>query len=105
MDFLEGETLEQYLAQRVSRSLPLDDVLDIALQLCNVLDYLHTRQPALIFRDLKPANIMPTPTGQCILIDFRSARHFNPDKLKDTMPLASPGYAAPEQYGKAQPTP
>src|SRR5258708_176640 len=105
MDFLEGETLEQYLAQRVSRSLPLDDVLDIALQLCNVLDYLHTRQPAVIFRDLKPANIMRTPTGQCFLIDFGIARHFKPDKLKDTMPLGSPGYAAPEQYGKAQTTP
>ena len=112
MDFIEGETLEQYLQQTSPgsspappRSLPLDDVFGIALQLCHVLHYLHTCQPPVIFRDLKPANVMRTPEGNLYLIDFGIARHFKPGQAKDTMPFGSPGYAAPEQYGKAQTTP
>ena len=112
VDFLAGETLERYLDDATARApspgmgyLPFDEVLDIALQLCSVLDYLHTRHPPVIFRDLKPANIMRTPRGQLYLIDFGIARYFKPGQLKDTMPFGSPGYAAPEQYGKAQTTP
>src|ERR1019366_2323410 len=77
-------------------------VLEIGIQLCSVLDYLHTRQPPIIFRDLKPTNIMRTWHGQLYLIDFGIARHFKPGQAKDTIPFGSPGYAAPEQYGKAQ---
>ena len=112
MDFIEGVTLEQYLQHTTPgsspapmRSLPLDDVFSMALQLCQVLHYLHTRQPPVIFRDLKPANVMRTPEGNLCLIDFGIARHFKPGQAKDTMPFGSPGYAAPEQYGKAQTTP
>src|SRR5712692_4023326 len=102
LDFIEGKTLEEHL-QKVG-TLPLHEVLNIASQLCTVLDYLHTRQPPIIFRDLKPANIMRTPLGQLYLIDFGIARYFKPGQAKDTMDLGSPGYAAPEQYGKAQTT-
>ncbi len=112
MDFIGGETLEQYLRNTTpgsspakTRSLPLDEVFSIALQLCHVLHYLHTRQPPIIFRDLKPANVMRAPEGNLRLIDFGIARHFKPGQAKDTMPFGSPGYAAPEQYGKAQTTP
>ncbi|HCI81825.1 MAG TPA: hypothetical protein DHW02_19290 [Ktedonobacter sp.] len=110
MDFLEGETLEAYLDKTYMKRgaltpLPLNEVLDIGLQLCTVLDYLHTREPAIIFRDVKPANIMRTPTGTLYLIDFGIARHYKPGKPKDTIPFGSPGYAAPEQYGKAQTSP
>ncbi len=66
---------------------------------------LHSQQPAIVFRDLKPANIMRTTTGQLYLIDFGIARYFKPGQAKDTVALGSPGYAAPEQYGKAQTTP
>jgi len=111
MDFIEGETLEVYLKKATARpsiagtqSLPLHEVLDIGIQLCTVLDYLHTRQPPIIFRDLKPANIMRTPKGQLYLIDFGIARHFKPGQAKDTIALGSPGYAAPEQYGRTQTT-
>ena len=83
----------------------MEEVLDIGIRLCTVIDYLHTRQPPIIFRDLKPANIMLTPDGQIYLIDFGIARHFKPGQTRDTMAFGSPGYAPPEQYGKAQTTP
>ncbi|MBA2392009.1 MAG: protein kinase, partial [Ktedonobacteraceae bacterium] len=105
MDFIEGQTLEDYLEQTTDGKLPLEKVLEIGIQLCSVLDYLHTRQPPIIFRDLKPGNIMHTSRGQFYLIDFGIARHFKPGQLKDTIAFGSPGYAAPEQYGKAQTTP
>jgi serine/threonine protein kinase len=104
MDYIEGETLEDRFNKSRDGSLPLIMALQIALQLCDVLDYLHTRQPPIIFRDLKPANIILTPTGDLFLIDFGIARHFKPGQARDTIAFGSPGYAAPEQYGKAQTT-
>ena len=105
MDFIIGETLEEYQSKAPNRRLLLSEVLDIGLQLCTVLDYLHSQQPAIVFRDLKPTNIMRTPTGRLFLIDFGIARCFKPGQAKDTVALGSIGYAAPEQYGKAQTTP
>jgi serine/threonine protein kinase len=105
MDFIPGETLEEYQSKAPKRSLLLSEVLYIGIQLCIVLDYLHSQQPSIVFRDLKPANIMRTPTGQLYLIDFGIARYFKPGQAKDTVALGSLGYAAPEQYGKAQTTP
>jgi len=105
MDFIAGETLEQYQSKAPNRRLLLSEVLDIGLQLCIVLDYLHSQQPPIVFRDLKPANIMRTPTGQLYLIDFGIARYFKPGQAKDTVALGSLGYAAPEQYGRSQTTP
>lgn len=111
MDYIEGETLEDYQQKMAAdprtgkRQLPIGEVLEIGVQLCTVLDYLHTRQPPVIFRDLKPANVMRTADKHLYLIDFGIARHFKQGQSKDTMPLGSPGYAAPEQYGQAQTTP
>src|SRR6266571_3968844 len=105
MDFIAGETLEQYQSKAPNGRLLLSEVFDIGLQLCIVLDYLHSQQPPIVFRDLKPANIIRTPTGQIYLIDFGIARYFKPGQAKDTVALGSLGYAAPEQYGKAQTTP
>src|SRR5215469_12695691 len=102
VSFIEGETLEEYLSRAKGLNLPIQEVLDIGIQLCTVLDYLHTRQPPIIFRDLKPANVMRTHDGHLYLIDFGIARHFKPGQVKDTVALGSPGYAAPEQYGKTQ---
>jgi F-box protein 11 len=104
MDYIEGQTLETLLGNTPGGKLELPAVLHIANQLCTVLDYLHTRQPPIIFRDLKPANIMITADEHIYLIDFGIARLFKPGKAKDTTALGSPGYAAPEQYGRAQST-
>ena len=104
MSFIEGTTLEEYLKARGGR-LPVEKVLPIGIQLCTVLGYLHKRQPPIIFRDLKLTNVMRTPERQIYLIDFGVARLFKYGKARDTMALGSPGYAAPEQYGKAQTTP
>ena len=104
MDYIEGETLEEKLRKSGGRPLPVDQVIQVGIQLCAVLTYLHTRRPPIIFRDLKPANVMLTATGGLFLIDFGIARLFKPGKQADTMSFGSPGYAAPEQYGKAQTT-
>src|SRR5437762_12174628 len=105
MDYIEGETLELYLERTQNGRLALKEVLEIGIQLCTVLEYLHTREPSIIFRDLKPSNVMRTSSGHLYLIDFGIARHFKPGQPRDTVPLGSPGYAAPEQYGRAQTTP
>jgi serine/threonine protein kinase len=105
MDFIAGTTLEKRMERRKGTPLPIEEVFDIGLILCSVLAYLHSHRPAIIFRDLKPANIILTRDGHLFLIDFGIARHYKHGQTRDTIPFGSPGYAAPEQYGKAQTTP
>lgn len=105
MDFIEGQTLEEYLERDRNGPRPLEMVVKWAEELCDVLTYLHTHEPPIVFRDLKPANVMLSSSGHVFLIDFGIARIFKPGKQHDTVALGSPGYAAPEQYGKAQSTP
>jgi serine/threonine-protein kinase len=101
MAFVTGKTLEKRL-EEAGGALPEREVYGYAVQLCDVLDYLHRQQPPIIFRDLKPGNIMLKPDGRIKLIDFGIARHFKPGQSKDTQAMGTPGYAAPEQYGKGQ---
>jgi len=101
MDFINGVTLEDRLA-KTSGPLDVKQVTDWAGQLCDVLDYLHSQQPPIIFRDLKPANIMLDSDGKIKLIDFGIARHFKAGKATDTTSFGTAGYAPPEQYGKGQ---
>ena len=97
MQYREGSTLEQYM-EACGGNLSLEEVLDIALQLCTILEYLHRQGQPVIFRDLKPANVMRTPEGRIVLIDFGIARYFKLGQASDTSPLGSRGYAPPEQY-------
>lgn len=107
LEYIAGQTLETYLAAREAQRKPLqiEEMLAIASQLCTVLAYLHNRQPPIIYRDLKPSNIMRDSLGKLYLIDFGIARRYTPGQRRDTQALGSPGYAAPEQYGRAQTTP
>ena len=103
MEYIKGQTLEEYLQHSAPGGyLSLVETLRIGIALCSILEYLHGCKPPMIFRDIKPANIMLTPKKKVYLIDFGIARAFTPHKLKDTTPLGSPGYAAPEQYGRSQ---
>ena len=102
MDYIEGETLEE-ITNRTAGFLLESQVLNWATQLCDVLAYLHSRQPPVIFRDLKPGNVMVDRSGTVKLIDFGIARLFDPRKRTDTLRMGTMGYAPPEQYaGKGQ---
>lgn len=104
MDYIEGQTLEDMLQRIPEARLSIYEVMRIGMELCDVLAYLHNQNPPIIFRDVKPANIMLTPWGKIYLIDFGIARRYREGQTHDTGPLGSPGYAAPEQYGKLQTT-
>ena len=102
MDFIEGKNLNEHLQGLPSPILPAISVANIGIQLASVLDYLHTRQPAIIFRDLKPDNIMITFKEEIYLIDFGIARHFKPGQAGDTIRWGTREYAAPEQLAGQQ---
>jgi tRNA A-37 threonylcarbamoyl transferase component Bud32 len=101
MEFVEGRTLEQ-VVQEAGGPLPLLEVLDWGVQLSDVLAYLHGQDPPIVFRDMKPANIMLQSDGIVKLIDFGIARRFQEGAAKDTLLYGSPGYSPPEQYGRRQ---
>ena len=102
MELIEGQTLNQLLDAH-GGPLPERDVVDWGAQLCRVLAFLHSRNPPIIYRDLKPDNIMvETAGGRVKLIDFGIARRFKGGKRSDTFMLGTRGYAAPEQFGKAE---
>ncbi len=101
MEFVPGETLLDY-CKRNPLPRPINEVLGWAGQLCDVLSYLHNQRPPVIFRDLKPANIILTPEGSLKLVDFGIARLFKPGQNRDTQAYGTMGYSAPEQYGRGQ---
>ena len=101
MEYVPGSTLQQML-DRGEGPFPENRVVAWANQLCDVLHYLHRQQPPIIFRDLKPGNIMIMADDRLKLIDFGIARLFKPGQRQDTMLLGTQGYAAPEQYGGGQ---
>jgi len=99
-EYIKGQTLEEILQ---NRKPDLKEVLSWAIDLCWILELLHNND--IVFRDLKPANIMRAEDGTLKLIDFDIARTHKVGKTSDTELLGTPGYAAPEMYGKAQSDP
>ena len=97
MDYIEGNPLSKAL--ETSGAQNQDDVIEWAKQLCDVLGYLHSRKPPIIYRDMKPSNVMLKPDGNVMLIDFGTAREFKSTSVADTTCLGTQGYAAPEQFG------
>ncbi|MDO5131873.1 MAG: serine/threonine-protein kinase [Eubacteriales bacterium] len=97
MDYIEGNSL-QYLLDTEGPQDP-EKVIEWSKQLCDVLGYLHSRRPPIIYRDMKPANVMLRPNGEVTLIDFGTAREYKDARTEDTALLGTRGYAAPEQFG------
>lgn len=97
MDYIEGEPLDKILKRKGAQ--PEEAVIEWGVQLAEVLDYLHTRKPPIIYRDMKPANVMLKPDGSIKLYDFGIAREYKEQNSADTVSLGTKGYAAPEQFG------
>ena len=96
MDYIEGESLDKILSEYGAQ--PEELVIGWAMQLCDALAYLHAQKPPIIYRDMKPANIMLKPEGNIKIIDFGIAREYKEQSLADTTVLGTKGYAPPEQY-------
>ena len=97
MDYIEGNPLSNYIEEYGAQ--PQEDVIRWGMELCDVLGYLHSRVPPIIYRDMKPSNIMLRPDKSLVLIDFGTAREFKRERVEDTVCLGTQGYAAPEQFG------
>ncbi len=103
MEYINGNDLEALLAKVKAQALPINKILEWAIELCDVLQYLHSYQPEpIIFRDMKPANVMADSLGKVRLIDFGIAKVFISGAKHTT--IGTEGYSAPEQYrGNANP--
>lgn len=96
MDYIEGESLDRILNEYGAQDEEL--VIGWAKQICDALSYLHSQKPPIIYRDMKPANVMLKPEGNIKIIDFGIAREYKEQNLADTTILGTKGYAPPEQY-------
>jgi len=96
MDYIEGESLDKILLEYGAQ--PEEKVINWAMQIADALSYLHGQKPPIIYRDMKPANVMLKPEGNIKIIDFGIAREYKEMNLADTTVLGTKGYAPPEQY-------
>lgn len=95
MDYIEGIALSRLLWEKGAQ--PEKQVIDWAKELCGVLDYLHRQNPPIIYRDLKPANLILQSNGRLKLIDFGTAHELDTKQKEPEISLGTRGYAAPEQ--------
>lgn len=98
MDYIEGESLDKILEEYGPQ--PEDIVMEWAKQICDALSYLHSQKPPIVYRDMKPANVMLKPDGNIKIIDFGIAREYRNENDLDTTVLGTRGYAPPEQYSR-----
>lgn len=99
MDFISGESLDKVIARDGAQ--PMDRVLDWGMQICEVFSYLHGQPKPIIYRDMKPANVILQPNGHLMMIDFGTARTEKTGVAMqaDTVCIGTAGFAAPEQFG------
>lgn len=98
-EFIEGESLDAYAR---NHQITRDEALSICIQLCDDLAYLHSQQPPIIHRDIKPQNVVIDRSGNPRLIDFGNSRLYNESAETDTVYFGTRHFAAPEQYGFSQ---
>ena len=96
MEYVEGRSLQQILED--GKCYTVRETAEAGLQLCGIMEQLHGQEPPMIFRDLKPANILVRPGGEFVLVDYGAVRKLRKSAATDTMRLGTDGYAAPEQY-------
>jgi serine/threonine protein kinase len=102
MDYIQGQTLMKIFEDKV-RNLSFRRVLSYSIQLCQLFNYLHHHKPRpIIYRDLKPSNVMIDEADQVRLIDFGIARNYIIGQQADTVPMGTIGFAAPEQFEELQ---
>jgi serine/threonine protein kinase len=101
-EFIDGTSLDRLIPSGSSEFLPEELVLDWAMQLYDIFDYLHRQKPPIIYRDLKPQNSVKDSKGRIRLVDFGLARLKRNDQFSDTMKMGTTGTASPEHYGGRQ---
>ena len=99
-DYVDGQTLKEYV--NANGRMHSEKICRIISDLCDIVGYLHNQNPAIIYRDIKPSNIMITTSEKIVLIDFGISKIYKNDTLQDTVCACSNGYAAPEQYGSGK---
>ena len=97
LEYIPGKSLEKILIRK--GLFTEKEALQIAYELAGIMRYLHGRRKPVIYRDLKPSNIVMKPDGHICLIDFGAARFYEAGEASDTLNLGTLGFAAPEQYG------
>ena len=98
-EFIDGQTLEDYMQRLPTQHVPVDEVIALGIEVCEALAYLHSQQPPVIFRDIKPDNIMRTATGRIYLIDFGIARQLRPRSRRDTQIKACCSWLYDKRHG------
>lgn len=97
MEFIEGINLKEYILK--NGRMKNGQLVSVMEQVCSGLYYLHSLEPPIVYRDLKPSNIILMKDGKIKLIDFGISKRYSRD-IVDILPVGSIGFAAPEQYGK-----
>ena len=100
MDYIEGDDLREWIKRK--EVISEVEVIQIGTAICNALIYLHSRQPAIVHRDIKPGNVKITPDGEVVLVDFGLVKVMLRGEVTSVSARAmTPGYSPPEQYGAA----
>lgn len=99
-EYIPGETLDEYVKK--NGALGADEVISLGIALCRIIGRMHSREPKLIHRDIKPQNIVRTKDGALFIIDFGTCREYDASASFDTQIIGTPASAPPEQFGYHQ---